>query len=76
MKKKDKTIAAIIIVPAPLILSLFSRSLSRLVEVGQICKTYGIPHFVNNAYGVQSTKCMHIIEEVRAFCARTVVCLE
>ena len=40
-------------------------SIYRLCEVGQICKKYDVPHIVNNAYGVQSTKCMHIIEEVR-----------
>ena len=40
-------------------------ALHRLVEVGQICKKYNVPHLVNNAYGVQSTKCMHIIQEVR-----------
>ena len=36
----------------------------RVVEVGQICKRDKIPHIINNAYGVQSTKCMHFIEEV------------
>ena len=37
---------------------------SRLPQVGQICKRYNVPHIVNNAYGVQSTKCMHFIQEV------------
>ena len=36
----------------------------RLPQVGQICKRYNVPHIVNNAYGVQSTKCMHFIQEV------------
>ena len=36
----------------------------RLSEVGQMCKKFDVPHVINNAYGVQSTKCMHIIEEV------------
>ena len=36
----------------------------RLPQVGQICKKYNVPHIVNNAYGVQSTKCMHFIQEV------------
>jgi len=31
--------------------------------VAEICHKLGIPHVVNNAYGVQSTKCMHILEE-------------
>ena len=29
-----------------------------------ICKENNIPHVVNNAYGVQSTKCMHLIQQV------------
>ena len=32
-------------------------------SVAEICHKLGIPHVVNNAYGVQSTKCMHILEE-------------
>ena len=39
-------------------------SLVRLSEVAQLCKRFNIPHLVNNAYGVQSSKCMHVIEEV------------
>ena len=31
--------------------------------VAEICHKLNIPHIVNNAYGVQSTKCMHILEE-------------
>jgi len=33
------------------------------VEVAQLCKQHGLPHVVNNAYGVQSTKCMHLLSE-------------
>ena len=32
-------------------------------SVAEICHKLGIPHVVNNAYGVQSSKCMHILEE-------------
>ena len=32
-------------------------------SVAEICHNLGIPHVVNNAYGVQSSKCMHILEE-------------
>ena len=32
-------------------------------EVARICKEYDIPHITNNAYGLQSTKCMHLIQE-------------
>ncbi|XP_071481281.1 O-phosphoseryl-tRNA(Sec) selenium transferase-like [Diadema antillarum] len=35
----------------------------RLEEVAAICKERDIPHVVNNAYGVQSSKCMHLIQE-------------
>ena len=31
--------------------------------VAELCHKLNIPHVVNNAYGVQSTKCMHILEE-------------
>jgi len=34
-----------------------------LISVGQICKQYNIPHIVNNAYGLQSSKCCHLINE-------------
>merc|ERR1719193_315827 len=34
-----------------------------LVGVARICKSKEIPHVVNNAYGVQSSKCTHLIEE-------------
>ena len=37
----------------------------RLEELAVICANYGIPHIVNNAYGVQSSKCMHLIQQVR-----------
>ncbi|RWS30331.1 O-phosphoseryl-tRNA(Sec) selenium transferase-like protein [Leptotrombidium deliense] len=32
-------------------------------QVSMICKRNEIPHVVNNAYGLQSTKCMHLIEQ-------------
>ncbi|XP_005392099.1 PREDICTED: O-phosphoseryl-tRNA(Sec) selenium transferase isoform X3 [Chinchilla lanigera] len=35
----------------------------RLEELAVICANYGIPHVVNNAYGVQSSKCMHLIQQ-------------
>lgn len=36
----------------------------RLEELAIICANYDIPHIVNNAYGVQSSKCMHLIQQV------------
>ena len=34
-----------------------------LPDVGKLCKQYNVPHIVNNAYGLQSTKCAHLISE-------------
>ena len=34
-----------------------------LISVAGICKQYNIPHLVNNAYGLQSSKCCHLINE-------------
>lgn len=30
-----------------------------------MCAKYEVPHIVNNAYGVQASKCMHLIQQVR-----------
>lgn len=35
----------------------------RLEELAVICANYDIPHVVNNAYGLQSSKCMHLIQQ-------------
>jgi len=35
----------------------------KLEDVAVLCKEHDIPHVVNNAYGVQSTKCMHLIQQ-------------
>nr|XP_046184783.1 O-phosphoseryl-tRNA(Sec) selenium transferase isoform X3 [Oncorhynchus gorbuscha] len=35
----------------------------RLEELATISAKYDIPHVVNNAYGVQSSKCMHLIQQ-------------
>uniref|UniRef100_A0A2K6GTI3 O-phosphoseryl-tRNA(Sec) selenium transferase n=2 Tax=Propithecus coquereli TaxID=379532 RepID=A0A2K6GTI3_PROCO len=35
----------------------------RLEELAVICANYDVPHIVNNAYGVQSSKCMHLIQQ-------------
>ena len=39
---------------------------SRLEEVAKLCKEQDVPHIVNNAYGVQSSKCMHLIQQVQS----------
>lgn len=38
----------------------------RVKELAVICANYGVPHIVNNAYGLQSSKCMHLIQQVSA----------
>ncbi|XP_067117514.1 O-phosphoseryl-tRNA(Sec) selenium transferase [Osmerus mordax] len=35
----------------------------RIEELATMCTKYDIPHVVNNAYGVQSSKCMHLIQQ-------------
>ncbi|XP_041368316.1 O-phosphoseryl-tRNA(Sec) selenium transferase-like [Gigantopelta aegis] len=32
-------------------------------EIAVVCKHYAVPHVINNAYGIQSTKCTHIIQQ-------------
>eukprot|EP01147_Barroeca_monosierra_P010887 gene10887-2962_t len=39
------------------------REMDDVITVSRICKDKNIPHIVNNAYGVQSTKCTHLINE-------------
>ncbi|TRY59017.1 hypothetical protein DNTS_012402 [Danionella cerebrum] len=34
-----------------------------LEELSVLCDKHNIPHIVNNAYGVQSSKCMHLIQQ-------------
>ena len=43
--------------------TLVSNETILFFSVAEICHRLGIPHVVNNAYGVQSSKCMHILEE-------------
>ena len=40
------------------------RAPDALVEVAVMCAAMEVPHVVNNAYGLQSTKCTHLINEV------------
>lgn len=35
----------------------------RLEELAVLCAKHDIPHIVNNAYGIQSSKCMHLIQQ-------------
>jgi len=38
------------------------RTPDRLVEVAELCQARGLPHLVNNAYGLQAAKCVHVLE--------------
>lgn len=35
----------------------------RLEEVGRLCKEKDVPHIINNAYGLQSSKCTHLVQQ-------------
>ena len=39
------------------------RAPDSLPEVAKICMELDIPHIVNNAYGIQSSKCMYLLQE-------------
>lgn len=39
------------------------RSCDDIEAVAELCKRHQIAHIINNAYGVQSSKCMHLIEQ-------------
>lgn len=39
------------------------RAPDNIIEVAKLCQAVNVPHVVNNAYGLQSTKLMHLIEQ-------------
>jgi len=48
--------------------SCFSpRAMDSLEEVGKLCKDNNIYHVVNNAYGLQSGKCLYSIQQTQKF---------
>jgi len=34
-----------------------------LEQVAVLCQRFSVPHLINNAYGLQSSRCMHLIQE-------------
>lgn len=40
------------------------RTPDNAIEISKICKEYEIPHVINNAYGIQSSKSCHLVNEV------------
>lgn len=43
------------------------RSADSLEQVASLCSRYKIPHLVNNAYGLQSSRLMHLIQEASRY---------
>jgi O-phospho-L-seryl-tRNASec:L-selenocysteinyl-tRNA synthase len=41
------------------------RAIDNIQDLSQLCQTYSIPHLINNAYGLQSTKITHEIEQAK-----------
>lgn len=39
------------------------RGFDKVDEIAQVCHAHEIAHVINNAYGVQSSKCMHLVSE-------------
>ncbi|XP_071549264.1 O-phosphoseryl-tRNA(Sec) selenium transferase [Panulirus ornatus] len=39
------------------------RAIDKLEEVAVLCAKLGVPHLINNAYGLQSSKCLHHIQQ-------------
>lgn len=39
------------------------RGFDKVDEIAQLCQEQNIAHVINNAYGVQSSKCMHLVNE-------------
>jgi O-phospho-L-seryl-tRNASec:L-selenocysteinyl-tRNA synthase len=43
------------------------RACDDVESVAVICKSHNIAHVINNAYGVQSSKCMHVIQQASKY---------
>jgi O-phospho-L-seryl-tRNASec:L-selenocysteinyl-tRNA synthase len=41
------------------------RAIDNIQALSHLCQTYSIPHLINNAYGLQSTKIIHEIEQTK-----------
>ncbi|EQC33319.1 O-phosphoseryl-tRNA(Sec) selenium transferase [Saprolegnia diclina VS20] len=39
------------------------RGYDRVDEIAQLCRQYDIGHVINNAYGLQSSKCTHLVNQ-------------
>jgi O-phospho-L-seryl-tRNASec:L-selenocysteinyl-tRNA synthase len=43
------------------------RACDDVESVAVVCKNHNIAHVINNAYGVQNTKCMHVIQQASKY---------
>lgn len=43
------------------------RACDDIETVAEICNRHQVPHVINNAYGAQSTKCMHLIQQANRY---------
>jgi O-phospho-L-seryl-tRNASec:L-selenocysteinyl-tRNA synthase len=43
------------------------RASDSLEQIAVLCSRYNIPHLVNNAYGLQSARLMHLIQEAAKY---------
>ena len=43
------------------------RACDDIETVAELCQKYNTAHIINNAYGVQSSKCMHLIEQASRY---------
>ncbi|CAF3013318.1 unnamed protein product [Rotaria socialis] len=41
------------------------RAIDNVQQISNLCQKYSIPHLINNAYGLQSTKIIHEIEQAK-----------
>ncbi|CAF2414598.1 unnamed protein product [Rotaria sp. Silwood2] len=41
------------------------RAIDNIQYISNLCQTFSIPHLINNAYGLQSTKIIHEIEQTK-----------
>jgi O-phospho-L-seryl-tRNASec:L-selenocysteinyl-tRNA synthase len=51
------------------------RSCDDVEAVAVLCDRHKVAHVVNNAYGVQSTKCMHIIQQASKYILKIIYAL-
>ena len=41
------------------------RAADRIIDIAKLCKTLNLPHMINNAYGLMSTRCCQYITQAQ-----------